>query len=356
MPLQKFLKFIGSSVVLFGAIGLVIVSSETSVHAQTLNEQIKALTTELGKSQTIDNDTLTLIAALQIELGRLRCNSIDCKIETLKAFAGDTSVSAEKLNQTQVSQILDALQKLAALGKPGGDNAAAALALSVKAALDGINPQKPGFADDKADFETAIKILQKWQSATVSATNRAIELTDVLLKQASALRSNDESFKKAIADLKDALQKSSILQGPLLNIVEAWYGDLYLIPKAAAGRLRVSWKTGKGWRVCNVTSEVRASCQAKATCPFKPASGQAGTGLEIDGVKLCGDDPTPYAPQSETGLLIAYECLDRSKSDWDKLQQVDRPTVETTRDTVKWATLRRGTTTSIRCTAEIASP
>jgi hypothetical protein len=141
-------------------------------------------------------------------------------------------------------------------------------------------------------------------------------------------------------------------KGPYLNVVEAWYGDFRYIHKVMGRHVRVDPDTGKGRRVCNATEEVRAACQAKGDCPFVPKPAD-GTKLDIGGAQLCGDDPTPYAAKSDTGLYVGYQCLTVTPDQWNELQSKPRPHAG---ERMRWMALRSGTTAAIRCDAALEQP
>lgn len=188
---------------------------------------------------------------------------------------------------------------------------------------------------------TAIaRVLDPTEGAVAWATDLTFVLTERSPKRA------DEGLRRALIPIT-ALAEATIRAadpGPqYLNIVQAWFGDLHYVRRAASGQLRINPVTGTGLRVCDATNEVRSVCQAKTACTF---------GLDAttpSPAQLCGEHPAPHGSKDVVGVGIEFQCLSGPEIDWNALQNDWKVAAG---PPPKMMMLRAGTSVTIRCAAD----
>jgi len=195
---------------------------------------------------------------------------------------------------------------------------------------------------NKLATDIATKLLDPTFATTVWAQDLAAILVDRRPKLG-------DDLKAALKKLEEALPPADVKLGPFLNIVQAWFGDLHYARRAARGQLRINPETGTGPRVCDATNEIRSACQGKGACPF-PGTG----GTKFSALKLCGEDPAPFASNDIKGLAVEFQCLHMTRAEWNELQNIWRLVPEQVpTDRSQMVMLRQETDVMLRCAAEL---
>ncbi len=198
---------------------------------------------------------------------------------------------------------------------------------------------------NKLATDIATKLLDPTFAVTVWARDLAAILVDRRPNLANA------DLKAELKKLEEALPPAEVRLGPFLNVVQAWYGDLHYARRAARGQLRINPETGTGPRVCDATNEIRSACQGKGSCPF-PGTG----GTKFSALKLCGEDPAPFASNDIKGLAVEFQCLHMTRAEWNELQNTWRLVPEQVpTDRSQMVMLRQETDVMLRCEAELGT-
>jgi hypothetical protein len=167
----------------------------------------------------------------------------------------------------------------------------------------------------------------------------------------------------SINSIKADLENKFKPQRRKINIIGAWYGDIYSIRAADTYRTRSKppkYHRGRlhplkdGYRFCSASRAIRANCQGKTACyePVspstldKPQTFPDGNTTDLTGEKLCGYDPAPTADASYKGVEVAYECLTQPDDTWSDLAN-ELPRSLGNRQ--QYITLREKITGQIRC-------
>ena len=321
---------------------------------------LKAAVTVLLPKVIDDQGVLGILASLP-------CNTVECRLTLLQLFVdaiGDGKViNKDKLTKEQLDSIWKTkLKPIFMLGANTPEFNAAGIANPFSETLTDTKPNL-----ENADLSKAISaLLPKLVGSDEPAVIKryAEELTPKLgggdAKKIAELKGNKD-LKKPLSELEAALSKVVVAEGAKLNIIDAWFGDFRFIRKARIGRTRIDRDSGTAYRACDVTAEVRSSCQGKGICPFtisRDANNKITTPSTVDdreftvSSSFCGGDKLANVDPSTVGLVVSYQCLTRTKAEWDALET--HPDIVTGVDTLQ-TTIRTGSQAVMRCAANLSS-
>lgn len=251
-------------------------------------------------------------------------------------------------------ELWSAIHKFNEIGTPAPVQPIAEIDALAAGLAGGLEELKPAQADADRDLghdqltQQLASAISKALHPTLVATTWANDLVFILEERRPR---RDVAIEIALNQLLKVVPDLPELRGPYLNIVQAWFGDLYYVRRAMSGQLRINPDTGTGTRVCDATNEVRAACQGKRTCPFS-ADPEAQSPVFLPKKdKLCGQHPVPQGSGDIVGLAVEYQCLQAPKKVWDDLQNSWR--IEGDKQTSKTVMLRATTDASIRCEADL---
>jgi len=355
-------KFLFNVIVGASVFAAAPVGAQAPDPAKDVTDKAKALKTALDKLKPGEIVTPPLNQRDMAELATAISKAVDSKTAATTWAATLTDLVANQTRKPDFSneglrkasrKLADAIDRLSEDGAPAPLPSAGDVNAQAAVLASGLEKLKPGEGqvatglgnDDLAKLSTTVaKLLDPTFAVTVWANDLAVILVDRRPKVDADLRI---ALQKIAADFPGLEEKL----GPYLNIVQAWFGDLYYIRRATRGQLRISPATGTGFRVCEATNEVRSACQGKPSCPFKPVADNAAP-PQPDIAKLCAEHPVPFASHDIIGVAIEFQCLHATRQTWNRLEnnwQIEDAASYPT----KMVMLRAATEAAIRCTAEL---
>jgi hypothetical protein len=275
--------------------------------------QVQAVTDALNDKAAKDPNIQAALNALLLQMAKQDCDTdakkkVDCRIASIKSFLGGWTIASGSLSVQQQDDLW--------------------------AAFDPIASTVPASTDPK---DTLI-VMARFGKLTGEMMNSVKALKpdqlykDDAAKLAALFTAADKSFQGALT-IKNV--------GTAIHVTGAWYGDL--------GQIDRSYRESPldpmrdGLRFCAATAGVAAFCEGQQQCyEPPPATASAvpanGTSTDINGTKLCGYEPAPYADPKTVGLIAHYECV--------AVQDVPRSQAPRTD---RWIVLRTGAWGTMTC-------
>ena len=288
------MRFFLPSGVVVCLIAAASIAGVAPARAQSLNDQIKALTGALASAAVLDADIKKSLIDLRAAIGVLEAKAppdaaadaaaFPSRVDDIVAIAGRLASNPTLPIAAKASALIAAAQPLeladptrAAIGRADALSLALPNAISTYPKLrTSVNALFiPMEAVEEVDFLAAVN-------------RRSNSLSALLTKAAGAGPPSSLDAIKNLGTLDAAILAYRKHADPMVDIVYAEYGDM---------RDHTSPRKGRRPQLCDATDAMRKQCQGHQSCTL-PATA------------LCPVDPGAFIPSEYKGTWVQFQCVD----------------------------------------------